>query len=86
MDQNFYDECPMCGGAYKMNESTIKVQALSNVQADWIKEHEETQGQHHGLTGPGTSAWSNCVICNPPPTLSDIRRQDLLDEIELDLL
>jgi hypothetical protein len=65
-----------------MNENQAQAKALSEIQADWIKEHEETFGQHFDLVGPGTSSWNNCIICNPPPSLSDIRRQDLEDEIE----
>lgn len=66
-------------------ESMVRASAIAAVQRDWMKEHRETQGQHHGLMGPGTSAYANCVLCNPV-TMTELQRSDLMDEIEMDLL
>jgi hypothetical protein len=29
----------------------------------WRTEHEQTEGQHYGLNGPGTSAYALCPSC-----------------------
>lgn len=34
---------------------------------DWALEHRQTDGQHYGLTGPGTSAANNCPLCPASP-------------------
>ena len=69
-----------------MNESMVIAETITRVSRDWEREHVETNGEHYGMTGPGTSAGLHCPICAPPRPLSDFEREEIASEIEFDLL
>lgn len=37
-----------------------------SVEGQWQREHDDTQGRHYGLTGPGSSASTECPTCRRP--------------------
>lgn len=62
-----------------VTESTMIANRLSIKQRGLEQEHNDTRGDHYGVVQ------TDCTICFPV-AMTEMQREDLRDEIEMDLL
>ena len=48
----------------EMQQLQTQINRVDDIIWDWMKEHTETKGNHFGMTETGSSASTNCPLCN----------------------